>query len=95
KGVEAVVNYAWDCGINLAVGYEYNQISFNGGDGADGQAHTSAANRKIPVYLNYAANENFNVWAEAQFDAGSDDEGFGSNFYTDDALYAVGARYTF
>lgn len=97
KGVEAVVNYAWDSGISLAVGYEYNQLSLDGGDGFYGIEHTSAATRKVPVYLNYAANENFNIWAEAQFDAGSDDEGFGSDFagITDDSLYAVGARYTF
>lgn len=97
KGVEAVVNYAWDCGISLAVGYEYNQLSFDGGDGFEGYDHSSAATRKVPVYLNYAANENFNVWLEAKFDAGSDDEGFGSKVgeITDDALYAVGARYTF
>lgn len=97
KGVEAVVNYAWDCGISLAVGYEYNQLSFDGGDGFEGYDHSSAATRKVPVYLNYAANENFNVWLEAKFDAGSDDEGFGSEVgeITDDALYAVGARYTF
>lgn len=95
KGVEAVVSYAWDCGVSLAAGYEYNQISLDGGDGFYGIDHSSAATRKVPVYLNYAANENFNIWAEAQFDAGSDDDGFGSYFATDDALYAVGARYTF
>ncbi len=97
KGVEAVVNYAWDCGISLAVGYEYNQLSIDGGNGFLEYDHSSAATRKVPVYLNYAANENFNVWAEAQFDAGSDDEGFGNDIdgITDDALYAVGARYTF
>lgn len=97
KGVEAVVNYAWDCGISLAAGYEYNQLSIDGGNGFGKYDHSSAAARKVPVYLNYAANENFNVWAEAQFDAGSDDEGFGSDVggITDDALYAVGARYTF
>ncbi len=97
KGVEAVVNYAWDCGISLAAGYEYNQLSIDGGDGFEEYDHSSAALRKVPVYLNYAANENFNVWLEAKFDAGSDDEGFGSDVggITDDALYAVGARYTF
>ncbi|MDD7022666.1 MAG: porin [Aeromonadales bacterium] len=98
KGVEAVVNYAWDCGISLAVGYEYNQVSFDGGDGFYGIEHTSAAKRKVPVYLNYAANENFNVWLEAQFDAGTDHDGFAGEDgldLSDEALYAVGARYTF
>lgn len=105
KGVEAVVNYAWDCGISLAVGYEYNQLSTSYGlvdinDGTLGYFNqSSVALRKVPVYLNYAANENFNVWIEAKFDAGSDtdtDNMAGAiGEFSDESLYAVGARYTF
>ncbi len=91
KGVEYVVSYALDCGLSAALGYEFSETSVDGGAisvlGEDVAAE--AITRKIPLYINYSANENFNVWAEAQFDVGSDDG------VDDESLYSVGARYTF
>lgn len=84
KGVEAVANYAFESGVSLAAGYQYQH-----GEDKSGEDSEKAIVRKVPVYLNYNFNENFNVWTEALFDAGS------SKDEPDSAIYSVGARYSF
>ena len=59
----------------------------------------------IPVAVNYQITPNFQVWAEARFDAGTDDDnavnGVKRNFdevagtYNTENVYSLGARYTF
>lgn len=100
SGLEAVVGYGFDCGVGIYTGWEWMNIDEDGANGVDVDAYT------IPVYVNYKINPNFNIWAEARFDAGTDDgvNGFdattaamkgskATNF--EENVYSVGARYTF
>ncbi len=100
KGIEAVVAYYFENGLSVATGWEYMRSKAEDTDGVDAQF----INRKIPVFVNYDFNNNFRVWAEAQFDAGSDrqvnyngaifaNSDFEAN--SDSTLFSVGARYTF
>ena len=97
KGIEAVVAYGFDNGLSLATGWEYVR---NYAQGAETVYDATQITRKIPVYVNYEFNPNFNVWAEASFDAGSDKQTNGNLFDNDltneDHMnFSVGARYTF
>ncbi|MGN0901989.1 MAG: porin [Succinivibrio sp.] len=93
KGYELVVGYAFDCGVTAIAGYEVNDVKTKVGS----IKSDSEIVRRIPVYVNYAANASFNVWAEAEFDANSSDntkdyKGGESDVGT---KFSVGARYTF
>ena len=101
SGVEAVVGYGFDCGVGIYTGWEWMNIDFDHQD-IDVDAYT------IPVYVNYQIAPNFNVWAEARFDAGTDDgkgfKGFDNVTATmagkkmtnfEENVYSIGARYTF
>lgn len=83
-GCEFVAAYGFDNGLSVAAGYEFSEIK---GD----HAGNSAIFRRIPVYVNYSLNENFNVWTEAQFNAGDEHK----NSDLTKTLFSVGARYTF
>ena len=97
QGAEFVVAYGFENGVSLRAGYNWMNIDCD--DGVDADAHT------IPVIAMYNVTPNFRVWAEARFDAGTDDdEGVnGKNFYKatngkvdfEENVYSVGARYTF
>ncbi|WP_295484174.1 porin [uncultured Succinatimonas sp.] len=94
QGVEAVLGYGFDCGVNVYAAWEWMNIDYdgNGPEAYDSNAYT------IPVYVNYAITPNFNVWVEARFDAGTDDDfKAASNDCRDfeQDVYSVGARYTF
>lgn len=94
QGVEAVLGYGFDCGVNIYAAWEWMNIDYdgNGPDAYDSNAYT------VPVYVNYAITPNFNVWAEARFDVGTDDDfKAASNDCRDfeQNVYSVGARYTF
>ena len=98
SGVEAVVSYGFANGVSLTTGWEWMNIDMDGSEGCDVDAYT------IPVYVNYQVNPNFRVWAEARFDAGTDDgNDFKDSFYEasngqynlEENVYSVGARYTF
>lgn len=96
-GVEVVASYAFTNGVSLTASYQYLKVDEDGHDGVsvDGAA--------IPVYLNYQVNPEFNLWAEARFDAGCDDSSTddrrslaavtGRNF--EENVFSFGARYTF
>ena len=96
SGVEAVISYGFANGVSLTTGWEWMNIDMDGAEGVDSDAYV------IPVYVNYQINPNFRVWAEARFDAGTDD---GKNDSFKDAsngvynyeenVFSVGARYTF
>ena len=90
-GLEFVLAYNFESGITVAAGYEATKVKFDG---------YSFKSKKVPVYVNYQVNEQFNVWIEAQFDAGSDEfkiPGVVSDniFDRHQNQYSVGMRYTF
>ena len=92
-----MISYGFDNGLSLAAGWEYSR---NYAQGANSTDDATQIIRKIPVYANFEFNPNFNVWAEASFDAGSDKQINGvllGNEATaeDHALFSIGARYTF
>ncbi|WP_286036152.1 porin [Succinatimonas hippei] len=95
QGAEFVVAYGFENGVSLRAGY--NWMNYDQDNGADVDAHT------IPVIAMYNITPNFRLWAEARFDAGTDDDkgangknfkiATGQNFQEN--VYSVGARYTF
>lgn len=96
KGYEFTVAYTFANGLRLATGYEVQTIDFDD-DSADVDAAT------IPVLALWRVNPNFDVWAEARFDAGTDDDENGPNFdettgghttYAEN-FFALGLRYNF
>lgn len=92
RGYEIVGGYTFDNGIGVYTGFE---TTYNTMDEGNGKL-PSKIDRRIPVYVNYNANENFNVWAEARFNAGSTPEFKEEKFHDDTgSVFAVGARYTF
>ena len=97
EGYEFVVAYVFQNGVKLATGFEQQNVDFDDGD--DLEAAT------IPVYANWHINPQFNIWAEARFDAGTDDDDVGGkNFDRDlnnlntkyaENVFSIGARYSF
>ena len=92
KGYEFVVGYTFDNGIGAFTGYNLvDKKNKNGSYNTD-----SAIYRRVPVYVNYAINDNFNIWGEAEFDANStsekDHQLQGGETGT---MLSAGARYTF
>jgi len=94
-GFELAAGYAFDNGVSVIAGYEnsfYHKKNLTSGD----KEHKAIV-RRIPVFVNYAINSNFNVWTEAGFNAGSsasaeDEKALESARET---VFSVGARYTF
>lgn len=72
-GYEFVVGYSFANGISARTGYLVQEYK----DDAD-----KAEAKSVPVYVNWQLNPQVNVWAEARFDAGTDDskEADGKNF---------------
>ena len=72
-GYEFVVGYSFANGISARTGYLVQEYK----DDAD-----KAEAKTVPVYVNWQLNPQVNVWAEARFDAGTDDatDGKGKNF---------------
>ena len=95
KGYEFTCAYTFANGLRLATGYEVQTVDFDD-DTADLDAAT------VPVLALWRVNPNFDVWAEARFDAGTDDDkNGGKNFddvvgttYAED-FFALGIRYNF
>ena len=89
QGVEAVVAYGFENGVSIRTGYQWVNNDEDNGQSVDGQI--------IPVYVNYNVTPNFNVWAEARFDVGTDSEFDELTKYYDlsEDVYSCGARYTF
>ena len=95
KGYEFVVGYTFDNGVGLFTGYNFSDAKT-----VDPEAYPSRSDsaiyRRVPVYVNYAINDNFNIWGEAEFDANStsekDHQLQGGETGT---MLSAGARYTF
>lgn len=94
-GYEFAVGYNFGNGLLVRAGYNHQKYEI-GNDEAEGSV--------IPVYVNYNFNPQVQVWAEARFDAGSDDdENGGANFayLTNDVynsaenVFSAGMRYNF
>lgn len=91
-GFEFAVGYNFASGVTLLTGYNYMKIDMDGADNADSKGSV------IPVYALYQINPNFRVWAEARFDAGTDEEyeeDTDGTYALDENVFSVGCRYTF
>ncbi|SFK51191.1 porin [Succinivibrio dextrinosolvens] len=93
KGFELSGGYAFDNGVSFLIGYESAKYTL-AQQGADEQTFKV---KRIPVFVNYKANANFNVWTEFGFNAGSDHAPEGQTIAKkiDHTVFSVGARYTF
>ena len=92
-GYEFALGYNFGNGLLVRAGFNHQKYEI-GSDEAEASV--------IPVYVNYNFNPQVQVWAEARFDAGSDDdENGGANFayLTNDVynsaenVFSVGIRY--
>lgn len=94
KGYEFVVGYTFDNGIGAFTGYNFVDQKYK--DGSINQG--TATIRRVPVYVNYAINDSFNIWGEAEFDANSSTTKDGQRQYPEfetGTMLSAGARYTF
>ena len=94
KGYEFVVGYTFDNGIGAFTGYNFVDQKYKVGSINQG----TATIRRVPVYVNYAINGNFNIWGEAEFDANSSTTKDGQRQYPEfetGTMSSAGARYTF
>ena len=95
KGYEFVVGYTFDNGVGVFTGYNFSDAKVVDPE-ADPARSDSAIYRRVPVYVNYAINDNFNIWCEAEFDANSTTEKDGQAQYGETGtMLSAGARYTF
>lgn len=97
SGFEFIAGYTFTNGIGVLVGYEYQNLDVDN-TSVDVDAYT------IPVYVNWQINPQFNIWAEARFDAGSDDGDNATNNFDlaangctnfTENVFSLGARFTF
>ena len=98
QGFEFTVAYTFTNGIKLATGYEMQTIDFD-----DDTADLDAA--AVPVMVMWNINPNFDVWAEARFDAGTDDDDPNTANYVNfdeyagtnyaENVFSLGLRYNF
>ena len=101
KGVEALAGYGFGNGLSVIASWQYQRV--NAQPEAATFAEVEYIIRKVPVLVNYNFNSNFNVWFEASFDMGSDEQINVKNVQIDEKFetdadhtsFAVGARYTF
>ena len=94
KGYEFVVGYTFDNGIGAFTGYNFVDQKYKVGSINQG----TATIRRVPVYVNYAITDNFNIWGEAEFDANSSTTKDGQRQYPEfetGTMLSAGARYTF
>ena len=94
SGYEFTCAYTFANGLRLATGYETQKVELDDYEG-DVEAAT------VPVLALWRVNPNFDVWAEARFDAGTDGDENGDNFdivagttYAEN-FFALGLRYNF
>ncbi|WP_202107628.1 porin [Succinivibrio dextrinosolvens] len=92
-GYELAAGYAFDNGVSVVGGYETSYYYKK--NLADGSKDHKAIVHRIPVFVNYAMNENFNVWGEAGFNAGSNAGADDVDSAARETVFSVGARYTF
>ena len=95
-GYEFALGYNFGNGLLVRAGYNHQKYEIG-----DSEAEGSV----IPVYVNYNFNPQVQVWAEARFDAGTDDDDEtvvdGKNFYdltgynSAENVFSAGVRYNF
>lgn len=103
-GYEFVVGYSFANGISARTGYLVQEYKDKDAKAKDAKVKA----KTVPVYVNWQLNPQVNVWAEARFDAGTDDEktadgkpADGKNFYGltgavyDENVFSAGIRYQF
>lgn len=97
-GYEFAVGYSFANGVTVRTGYMSQNYEEDVAGGVDVDAAV------VPVYANWQINPQFNVWAEARFDAGTDDDTdpasnknfdnvIGTNY--GENVYSAGMRYVF
>ncbi|WP_295354255.1 porin [uncultured Succinivibrio sp.] len=91
-GFELSVGYAFDNGVSALLGYEVSYWELNNANG-----QTKYQIRRVPLFVNYKLNSNFNIWTEFGFNAGSDHADKIANYTRsqDKNFFSLGARYTF
>ena len=96
SGYEFAVGYSFANGVTARTGYMSKTIEVDGGDDVKAAV--------VPVYANWQINPQFNVWAEARFDAGTDEDKDGKDFAAasvgcekgyGENVYSAGMRYVF
>ena len=93
-GYEFAVGYSFANGISARTGYLVQEYK---------EKDAKAEAKTVPVYVNWQLNPQVNVWAEASFDAGTDDDKAtnGKNFaklaggYYSENFFSAGVRYQF
>lgn len=91
SGWEVAFGYSFANGVTVRTGYQTQNLDL-GDDDLDAKT--------VPVYVNYQINPQFNVWAEARFDAGTDDsadknfDAVAKTSYAEN-VFSAGLRYTF
>lgn len=96
-GYEFAVGYGFANGVAIRAGYTHQTYEYN-------NVEVEAAT--IPVYVNWQLNPQFNVWAEARFDASTDENDKENNkdfgVYTHkegdklaENMFSAGLRYQF
>ncbi len=100
-GLELVFGYSFNNGLSVRTGYEWQNVDFDRAVVKDAKSYNVSA-YTIPIYVNYQINPNFNVWAEARLDAGTDSSDDASKSFLkstdvnyEQNVYSIGARYTF
>lgn len=96
-GYEFAAGYSFANGVTVRTGFMSQNYEQDVAGGADVDASV------VPVYANWQINPQFNVWAEARFDAGTDDNEADSNKNFDatigtnygENVYSAGMRYVF
>ena len=103
-GGEFVVSYGFDNGVTLIAGYNLMGVDYDMEKGVTSTATfgipcSEAKSSVIPVIAQWQVNPSIKVWAEARFDAGTDEEYAiltnGVYPHNDENVFALGAKYTF
>ena len=97
-GAEFVISYGFANGVTLIGGYNWMKVDYDFVDNPDNIA-SDAKSSVIPVIAQWQINPSIKIWAEARFDAGTDDEyaEYTNEVYAhnDENVFALGAKYTF
>ena len=99
-GAEFVISYGFANGVTLITGYNWMEVDYDfvAGTNVDNISN-DAKSSVIPVIAQWQIIPSLKVWAEARFDAGTDDEyaAYTNGVYAhnDENVFALGAKYTF
>ena len=99
-GAEFVISYGFANGVTLIGGYNWMEVDYDFVAGANvNNISSDAKSSVIPVIAQWQIIPSLKVWAEARFDAGTDDEyaAYTNGVYAhnDENVFALGAKYTF